>query len=335
MSSTLRVITTATPTRLSFVGGGTDLPAFYRQERGAVVSAAINQYIYVTVKQHSPLFGSKYRLNYSITEETDRLEDIRNDIARECLRLLPVDPPLYISTIADLPASSGLGSSSSFCVGLLLALHTLRDENVSRAQLAQEAVHIELEVMKRPMGKQDHYAAALGGLNYIHFHPNESVSVEPLWVPHDGITYLFANSMLFWTGVQRDSSSVLGEQEKNTEVKFDELKQMRGLADKMGDMLRHGFDTKRFGDKLAHNWELKRQLSAKISSSKIDEWYDKAVHAGAYGGKIAGAGGGGFLYLVVPNEHQNAVRKALHDMPEVPVQYEPQGARILYSTNGI
>ena len=164
-----RAVTTITPQRLGFAGGGTDLPAFYRQHGGAVLSSAIDKYIYVTVKRHSPLFNENYRLSYSKTEHVNSLDEIENDIARECLRLVDVEPPLFIATASDLPVSSGLGSSSSFAVGLLYALHTLRGEDVSAGQLAEEACHVELNVLGHPIGKQDQYAAAFGGLNYISF----------------------------------------------------------------------------------------------------------------------------------------------------------------------
>ena len=182
-----RAVTTITPQRLSFAGGGTDLPDFYEQHGGAVVSSTIDKYLYVTVKRHSPLFNEVYRLSYSKTEHVDHLEDIENDIARECLKLVHVEPPLFIATAADLPAQSGLGSSSSFAVGLLYALHTMRGEEVSAGQLAEEACHVEIGLLKRPIGKQDQYAAAFGGLNYMSFQRDGRVhqcalSASWLWI---------------------------------------------------------------------------------------------------------------------------------------------------------
>jgi D-glycero-alpha-D-manno-heptose-7-phosphate kinase len=328
-SARLRLVTTITPQRLSFVGGGTDLRDFYARTGGAVVSTTVDKYIYVTVKQHSPLFGENYRLNYSVTEHVDRLDDIQNVIARECLRLVEVEAPIYISTIADLPAFSGLGSSSSFAVGLLHALHTLRGEEVSAGQLAEEASHIEIEVLKRPIGKQDQYAAAFGGLNHIVFHPDERVSIDHLWLGGDSINRLFQHSLMFWTGMQRDAGEILSEQRRNIDHRLEELGRMRDYAYGCRDLLLKGFDPAAFGGLLDESWQAKRTLSSQITNNRIDDWYDKAIAAGAYGGKLAGAGGGGFLYFVAPLDRHDAIRSALSDMSEVRIGYEPRGSRIL------
>ncbi len=325
-----RSVTTITPQRLSFAGGGTDLPDFYREHGGAVVSTTIDKYIYVTVKRHSPLFNETYRLSYSKTEHVMNLEEIENDVARECLRLVPVEPPLFISTASDLPASSGLGSSSSFAVGLLYALHTLRGEHVSVGQLAEEASHVEIEMLKRPIGKQDQYAAAFGGLNYMTFNENGRVHLDPLWLPQDGSEALFNNSMLFWTGLQREAKSILEEQRSKILETTETLIAMRNMAAECRDcLLLHHEDLTPFGKILDKGWRAKRSLTEKISSSQIDDYYSQALQAGALGGKIAGAGGGGFLYLVVPEPLHNQVRKALPGMMDVPIKYEPQGTRLL------
>ncbi len=325
------IVTTITPLRISFLGGGTDLPSFYGTEGGAVVSTAINRYIYVTVKRHSHVFGENYRLNYSISEHAQELDQIQNGIARECLRYIDATPPIYISTIADLPAASGLGSSSSFAVGLLNALHLFKGEEVSAGQLAEEAAHIELNVLKRAMGRQDHYAAAFGGLNHISFLPGDRVTIEPLWMPNDGIEALFRHSLLFWTNQQRDAGEILIEQRDNNADLADHLKEMRGQAHACRKALLAGFSPESFGQLLHEGWQLKRQLSSRISNASIDTWYELARKAGALGGKISGAGGGGFLYLVVPPERQDAVRAALHGMEEVSLGYEPRGTGILSS----
>jgi D-glycero-alpha-D-manno-heptose-7-phosphate kinase len=210
-----RFVTTITPQRISFAGGGTDFPDFYLKNGGAVVSATIDKFVYVTVKRHSELFKEKYRLSYSQTEHVDDIELIENDIARECLRFLNVDPPLFISTTSDLPVSSGLGSSSSFAVGLLLALHNLRGESVTAGQLAEEACHIEIEVLGKPIGKQDQYAAAFGGLNFYEFRKDGRVRVESLWNSRNDTQSIFDSSILFWTGVQRKAEDILSEQQRN------------------------------------------------------------------------------------------------------------------------
>lgn len=318
------------PQRLSFAGGGTDLPDFYRRHGGAVISATINKYLYVTVKRHSPLFNETYRLSYSRTEHVNTLDEIENDVARECLRLIHVEPPLFIATAADLPASSGLGSSSSFAVGLLYALHTMRGENVSAGQLAEEACHVEIGMLKRPIGKQDQYAAAFGGLNFITFQPDGRVHLDHIWLPDNRTASLFRNSMLFWTGTQRDAGSILEQQRASITETSETLVQMRDMAGDFRDvLLQERNDPARLGAILDAGWRAKRSLASKISSSEIDVYYERARAAGALGGKIAGAGGGGFLYLVVPPENQATVRAALSEMVDVAVDYEPRGARLL------
>lgn len=327
-----RYVTTVTPLRLSFAGGGTDFPEFYLQHGGAVVSTSLDKYIYVTAKQHSSLFNEKYRLSYSKTEHADSIDDIENAIARECLRLVPVEPPLFINTVADLPASTGLGSSSSFAVGLLYALHTLLGNDVSSGQLAEEACQVELGALRRPIGKQDQYAAAIGGLNHICFDQSGRVILDPLSLPGDELKRLFSYSMMFWTGLTRNADEVLSVQRAAINDRIEELCAMRDMADKARDILLNGFDAKLFGSVLHENWENKRRLAPSISNSVIDEYYEKALRAGAYGGKIAGAGAGGFLYLVVPPERQPAIRAALAMMEEIEINHEPRGSRVLFTT---
>jgi D-glycero-alpha-D-manno-heptose-7-phosphate kinase len=325
-----RAVTTITPQRLSFAGGGTDLPDFYRLHGGAVVSSAIDKYIYVTVKRHSPLFNENYRLSYSKTEHVNRLDDIENDIARECLKLVDVDPPLFMATASDLPAASGLGSSSSFAVGLLYALHALRGEDVSAGQLAEEACHIEIDALRHPIGKQDQYAAAFGGLNYITFQADGRVHLDSVWVPGNGAGRLFKHVMLFWTGMQREAGHVLSEQRDNIGRTSATLLEMRDMAAACRDLLlARPDDAAALGALLDSGWRAKRSLASTITTSDIDACYDHALQGGALGGKIAGAGGGGFLFLIVPPDRHDAVRAALPGMVDVPVSYEPRGARLL------
>ena len=323
------MIITRTPLRVSFAGGGTDLPVFYEREYGAVFSTAINKYVYVTVKRHGDLFDEKYRLNYSETEHVEQLEEMKNSIARECLRLVQVEPPFYISTVADLPAFSGLGSSSSFAIGLLNALHAYGGERVSAGQLAEEAAHVEIDILKRPMGKQDHYAAAYGGLNFFRFNPGGGVTVEPQQLPKGGLGDLFDHILMFWTGLTRDSSSVLAEQRSNTAHKMEHLLAMREHARQLQTLMHDGFDPLTFGRVLDETWQLKRQLASGITNPQIDTWYCRAREAGALGGKVCGAGGGGFLLFIIPPERQDAVRRALDNLIEIPIGYETQGSRLL------
>jgi D-glycero-alpha-D-manno-heptose-7-phosphate kinase len=328
--STPRLVLTRTPLRVSFAGGGTDLPAFYEQDYGAVLSTAINKYIYVTVKKHGEIFNEPVRVNYSKSEQVNRIEEIENNIARECLRFLKIEPPIYVSTVADLPASTGLGGSSSFAVGLLNALHVYRGEKVSAGQLAEEASYIEINVLNEPIGKQDQYAAAFGGFNVFCFKPGGDVSVEPVRLSNGNLSALFGHMLMFWTGHQRDSRSVLVEQKQNTPQKFESLLRMRDQATQIQKLLCNGHgDLEAFGRILDDGWQLKRQLATSISTRQIDEWYRLAREAGAAGGKLCGAGGGGFLLFIVPDTRQEAVRRAVTDLVEVPVGPEVHGSQIL------
>lgn len=325
------MIMSRTPLRVSFAGGGTDLPDFYSREFGAVLSTTINKFIYVTVKKHGALFGEDYRLNYSISECVKDLSEMKNSIARECLRLVPVRAPIYISTVADIPASSGLGSSSSFAVGLLNALHAFRGESVTAGQLAEEAAHIEIDVLKNPIGKQDHYAAAFGGLNYFNFQKDGRVSLEPQTLTNQEIKKLFGHLQFFWTGIERAASSVLGEQKQRTANNMDYLVAMREHASHLREMFFDRFNPQKFGQILDESWQMKRQLASSISSSQIDRWLGMGKSAGAMGGKICGAGGGGFLCFVVAPSMQPKVSEVLgKELTEVHFDYESQGSRLLF-----
>ena len=325
-----RIVVTRTPLRVSFAGGGTDLADFYERDYGAVFSTAIDQYVYVTVKHHSELNREPIRVNYSSTELVETIDAIKNNIARESLRLLKIDPPIYISTVGDLPASTGLAGSSSFAVGLLHALHAFRGERVSPGQLAEEATHIEISVLKEPIGKQDQYAAAFGGLNFFRFNPGGGVTVEPVRVRNSFLEDLFDHILMFWTGTQRDASSVLTEQRQNIPSRLEYLKKMRAHAHEMRELAQAGpFEPEAFGRILDQSWQLKRQLASSISSWQIDSYYQCAMQAGAQGGKLCGAGNGGFLLFIIKPEKQSEVRKALSDLVEVPVRFEVHGSRVL------
>lgn len=324
------VIVTRTPLRVSFAGGGTDLPAFFEQDYGAVLSTAITQYVYVTVKRHSELFFEPIRINYSKSEQVDSLDEIENNIARECLKFLDIEPPIYISVVGDVPASTGLGGSSAFAVGLLNALHAYKGRRVSPGQLAEEACHIEIEVLGEPIGKQDQYAAAYGGLNLFRFLPDGRVNAEHQRVWRDHLQPLFDSVMMFWTGHQRSASKVLKEQSENTAQKMDRLRHMRDQAEELHRMLEHHpIDIEAFGKVLHEAWMLKRELASGITNPLIDRWYDTAMEAGAHGGKLSGAGGGGFLTFLVPPERRAAVRAALDDLVELPARHEAQGSQVV------
>ncbi|MGH7775151.1 MAG: GHMP kinase [Candidatus Binatia bacterium] len=328
--STPSLVVTRTPLRVSFAGGGTDLAVFYERDYGAVLSTAVEKYIYVTVKRHGEVFNERIRLNYSKSEQVQDIDEIENNIARECLRFLEIEPPIYISTVGDLPASTGLGGSSSYAVGLLNALHAYRGERVSAGQLAEEASHIEIDVLKQPIGKQDQYAAAFGGLNLFCFKPGGGVTVEPQRLANGILLDLFHQIMMFWTGHQRDTRSVLTEQKANTTQKMESLIKIREHAHQLQRLLSNGScDLRAFGGILDESWQLKRQLASTITTDQIDTWYRRARDAGALGGKLCGAGGGGFLLFVVPLTCQDAVRRALPSLKEVPMRPEAHGSQIL------
>jgi D-glycero-alpha-D-manno-heptose-7-phosphate kinase len=325
------VVVTRTPLRVSFAGGGTDLPEFYDAEDGAVLSAAVDKYVYVTVKRHSEIFNEPIRLNYSRTEQVNTIDEIENNIARECLKYLKIEPPIFISTVADMPASTGLGGSSAFAVGLLNALHAYRGERVTAGQLAEEACYIEMEVLREPIGKQDQYAAAFGGLNLLRFARGGRVMVEPQRLVNGSVAHLFNNIMMFWTGHQRPAASVLTEQKSNTPKNLDVLRRMRDDAYEMRSICSGPeIELERMGKALHTNWELKRRLASKITTSDIDRYYARAIEAGAEGGKLCGAGGGGFLMFIVKPENRDKVRQSLSELAYVRLGYEVHGSRVLY-----
>jgi D-glycero-alpha-D-manno-heptose-7-phosphate kinase len=325
------IVVTRTPLRISFAGGGTDMPEFYRIDGGAVLSAAVDKYVYVTVKRHSELFNEPIRINYSRSEQVNTIAEIENNIARECLKFLKIDPPIYISTVADMPASTGMGGSSAFAVGLLNALHAFRGERVTAGQLADEACHIEMDVLGEPIGKQDQYAAAFGGLNLLRFGRDGRVTVEPQPVVNGAVSYLFSNIMMFWTGHQRPAASVLTEQKANTAQNLEVLQRMRNDAYELRALCSGAqINLDQLGQALHRGWILKRRLASKITSSEIDRNYERAMEAGAEGGKLCGAGGGGFLMFIVKPEKRDLVRRALAHLPLVSLGYEVHGSRVLY-----
>ena len=327
---TPRSVTSITHQRLSFAGGGTDFADYYKEYEGAVLCATIDKYIYVTVKKHSPLFNEAYRLSYFETEHVNSLNEIKNDIARECLKLISIDPPLHISTSADLPASSGLGSSSSFAVGLLHALHTMKGEKISSGQLAEEACHVEINMLYKPIGKQDQYAVALGGLNFLQFNKNSRVMIDHIWEPESGSGFLFKDLLLFWTGLQRNAEDILLEQKNKIINKTDSLHTIKNLAYDLRDIiLNPDQDTQKIGEILDKNWAIKKGLSSNISNEFIDNCYKKALKAGAYGGKIAGAGGGGFLMLFADKRNKKNIIDALPELIYTPIKFEPKGTELL------
>ena len=324
------MIITQTPLRISFVGGTTDIADYYHTGYGAVVSTAIDKYIYITVKKMSPLAPHKMRISYAKTENVSSVEEIEHPIVKEALQYLEIDEPLEISVIADVPARTGLGSSSTFTVGLLHALHALKGEYVSPEQLAKEACHIEIERLNRPIGKQDQYAAAYGGMNQIKFMADESVRIEPIVIRREVREELFGNLMMFYTGVTRDAHEILSKQKSGMHANKEIQDRMRDMTNDATAILADGKDLDAFGKMLDKAWKLKVKMSDAISSQEISGYYDRATKAGALGGKILGAGGGGFLLFYVPKNAQGKVREALQGLLQMPVDFEPEGSRIVF-----
>ena len=324
------MIISRTPFRISFVGGGTDLRSYYSIDEGQVLSTSINKYIYVVVKRQAAIVEYKYRINWSKVEFKNEIDDIEHPIVRETLKLMEIDFPIEITTFADIPASTGLGSSSSFTVGLLNALYALKGQMVTKATLASQAAEIEVEILQRYMGSQDHYAAAYGDLNVFTFHKNGSVSVDPVFYRPEVKKALEGNLLLFYTAQKRDASEVLKIQSEKTEDKFKVLKSMKDLTPILREVISSGTKLHQFGEILHENWMLKRGITSEISSSKIDEYYSLAIKAGAIGGKLLGAGGGGFLLFYVEPQNQQAVTDSLSDLYRLNFGFDDAGTRITY-----
>jgi D-glycero-alpha-D-manno-heptose-7-phosphate kinase len=328
------MIISRTPFRVSFLGGGTDLPSFYREEEGAVLSTSIDKYMHITVNNR---FDDSFRLAYSRTEIVRDASQIEHKIFRRVLekygtkaRSQNEGRGLEILSMADIPSGTGLGSSSSFTVALLHALKGHLGDFQSAEELAREACAIEIEDLQEPIGKQDQYAAAFGGLRFIRFLPTGEVLAEPVICTDATKRSLEASMLVFYTGVTRSASGVLQEQKAKTDEKRDTLRAMRDLAIKMKTLLETGAPVKRSAELLHEGWEMKKTLASGISAGPIDEWYERARRAGAGGGKILGAGGGGFLLLLCEPERQAAVTAELKELRRVSFKMDPFGSRIVF-----
>jgi len=323
------VIITRTPLRISFAGGGSDFPAVYRRTSGAVIATAINKYMYITVNRK---FDGKIRASYSITEIVDRVDDLKHELIREALRVTGIAGGIEITSISDIPShGTGLGSSSTYTVGLLHALHAFAGRHAGAKRLAEEACEIELDRLRKPIGKQDQYIAAYGGLQFIKFEA-DGVFLEPLLPGGEFRRDLEDHLLLLYTGLTRSADSILAEQQRNyqnDDAAFDDAVRLRDLAIE----LRAAILERRLGavgEILDAGWRIKRGLAPGISSPRIDEWYSRARGAGAIGGKLVGAGGGGFLLLFAAPHDQVHIREALPELQPVPIHLEPFGSRIIY-----
>lgn len=324
------MIITRTPLRISFVGGGSDLPTFYQHERGAVVTTAINKYIYITT---NPKFDHKIRASYSITEIVDTVDEVKHELIREALTLLNLRQGIEITSISDIPSQgTGLGSSASYTVGLLNALYAHTSYLAGAERLARESCYIEMERCGQSSGKQDQYIAAYGGLQYIQFFPDNSVVIDPIICLPETKKLLQKNLLLLYTGVTRRTENILGKQAEETRTNQEtrtSLHRMVELADQLYQALgENNLDA--FGEILHANWQEKRKLTTGISSQQIDGWYERARRAGAIGGKIAGAGGGGFLLFYAPQEKHADICRALPELRPVPFLFSPQGSKVIY-----
>jgi D-glycero-alpha-D-manno-heptose-7-phosphate kinase len=324
------VIITQTPLRVGLVGGGTDLPGYYREHGGRVLNAAIDKYIYVVVKQR---FDDDIYVNYSTKEIVSRVEDLQHDLVREAMHMAGVRAGVEITTLADIPsAGSGLGSSSSVTVGLLHALFAYQGRQVTAEELAERACAIEIDRCRKPIGKQDQYVAAFGGICDISFGPGDRVFVDQLKLASPIRRQVQSELLLFFTGITRNADTILGEQSANIADSLPQLHQLRDLAGEAAGGLRDG-DVNALGAALNKSWQAKRALASGVSNSEIDEAVDAALAAGATGAKVTGAGGGGFLLVVCPLERQRAVREQLAHMKELPINIDPCGSRVVLNVH--
>ncbi|MBX3627684.1 MAG: GHMP kinase [Rhizobacter sp.] len=321
------MIISQTPYRVSFAGGGTDLPAFYRQEYGAVLSMAIDKHMYVTV---SPRFEKTARVAYTKVEIAESINDIQHELVREALRITGLGRHIEITTVGDVPAGTGMGSSSSLTVGLLQALYAYKGQIVSAKNVAEQACQIEIDILGKPIGKQDQYAAAFGNLNYIRFNPDDTVDVEPVPAPAETMKELSSRMMLLYTEQQRDADGILKRQSEGTKDRMPVLRAMRDLAQEMRVAITGANGLDEFAKLLHQGWELKRSLGFGISMERVDAWYEQARKLGAQGGKLLGAGGGGFLLLIAPKERHNLIRDALGNPRELTLDIDRRGGRVIF-----
>ncbi len=325
------MIISRTPFRLSFFGGGTDYPAWYRNHGGAVLAATIDKYSYITCRYLPPFFEHRFCIMYSKTEYCQTVEEISHPAVRQVLQFLQIDRGLEIHHDADLPARSGMGSSSAFTVGLLHAVYALTGRMASKQQLAMESVHIEQDLLKETVGSQDQVLAAYGGLNHVSFLSNGDISVRPVTIAPERMRELNSHLMLFYTGIKRTACQVAETYVNGIDSKRRQLRIMKDLVDEGLAILNSRHDIVGFGELLHEAWQAKRSLSASVSNSDVDELYECARAAGAVGGKLAGAGGGGFLMLFVPPDRQDAVRASLNSLIHVPFRFEFSGSQILFA----
>ena len=325
------MIITRTPFRISFFGGGTDYPGYYNEHGGSVLSTTINKYCYITCRSLPPFFDHRYSIRYSKSEYVSNLDEIWHPSVRECLRFMDIDDGVEIVHTGDIPAMSGIGSSSSFTVGLLNALYALQGKIVTKRKLALDAIHVEQDFIGENVGSQDQVAAAFGGFNRVDFGGSEGVFVQPLPLPEEKLEYLQNSMVFYFTGFSRISSEIAGDQIKNTQRNLKELELMRQMVDEAVEIIsRPVGNLNDFGMLLNESWQLKRKLSSKITNEHIDNIYDHAMKNGALGGKVCGAGGGGFILFFVPPERKLTLMKSLEKLLHVPFRFDKLGTHLIH-----
>jgi len=330
------MIISRTPFRVSFFGGGTDYPAWYKKHGGEVISTTIDKYCYLSCRMLPQFFKYKHRIVYSKAEEVNQIDEIVHPAVREIFRFMKVTEGLEIHHDGDLPARSGLGSSSSFTVGLLHALYALRGEMVSKERLAHEAINIEQNMIKENVGSQDQISASYGGFNRVTFNTDGSYTINPVVLSQQKLENFENHLLLYFTGFSRIASQIAQEQIEKMEDNKKNLAEITAMVNEAQDILTSNCNIEEFGRLLHESWKIKRSLSSKISTQHIDEIYDQAYRAGALGGKILGAGGGGFMVLFVRPEDQPKVKEALKALLLVPFQFETGGSQIvIYHPNGL
>lgn len=324
------MIITRTPFRLSFFGGGTDYPSWYRAHGGAVLATTIDKYCYISCRELPPFFEHRIRIVYSKIENCSSVDDVAHPAVRAVLRYLDVRRGIEIHHDGDLPARSGMGSSSAFTVGLLNAIHALQGRMVSGETLAEQSIHVEQELLRETVGSQDQVCASHGGFNHVTFSTTGAISVRPTILPRERLEELSSSLMLFYTGIKRTAATVADTYVPNLEAKKRELRLIRDMVDEALQILCGSGDLADFGRLMHESWQAKRALSPAVSCGQIDSIYAAAQAAGALGGKITGAGGGGFLLLFVPPDRRRHVREQLHDLLHVPFAFEPAGSRVIF-----
>ena len=324
------MIITRTPYRISFLGGGTDHPAWYEKNGGAVLSASINKYCYITCRYLPPFFKHKHRIVYSEQENVSKIDDINHPSVRESMRYVGVKKGLEIHHDGDLPAMSGLGSSSSFTVGLLHALYGLKGEIKNKRQLALDAIHVEQNLIKENVGSQDQTIAAFGGFNKIEFGGHQRITVSPITISPQRYNEFESHLLLFFTDFSRKASEIEGEKLKNFKTKNNELSAMKAMVQNGIDIINSKKNMEEFGKLLHEGWKLKRGLAPVVSNGKIDAIYDAGLKAGAFGGKLLGAGGGGFMLFFAPPERHKKIKEKLKKFLNVPFLIDYSGSQIVY-----